>query len=151
MSNPEGVIKERRSSSHKLIRRFVSERTELLSLFNELASKHPYHDTESVSELLEQFCQSLIDYTADAHFRLYHYIDERKERRRNVTEAAEKVYPQIVEITQIILDFNDKYDSSEHDIVVNELERDLSQLGEKLADRIELEDSIISALIEGRG
>ena len=122
----------------------------MLSLYGELAAKHPYHDTDSVSELLDRFCQSLIDYTADAHFRLYRYIDEGKERRRSVTEAADKVYPQIMNITQKILDFNDKYDSSGHKIVIDELEADLSELGERLADRIELEDSIISALIEGR-
>lgn len=138
---------DRRANSHGMINELVSVRTQMLTLYSELAAQHPFDDDdESVSELLEQFCQSLIDYTADSHFRLYRFIDERKERRRAVIEIADQVYPRIVSTTQTILDFNDKYDITEHGNLLAALEGDLSMLGENLADRIELEDKVIKVM-----
>ncbi len=122
----------------------------MLSLYSNLAEQHPFSNIESVSELLEKFCESMIDYTADAHFRLYRFIDERRERRQEVLDVANKVYGRIVETTQTILDFNDQYDSSDHTLSVDTLETDLSRLGEHLAERIELEDQIISAMTSRR-
>ncbi|HED40343.1 MAG TPA: Rsd/AlgQ family anti-sigma factor [Chromatiales bacterium] len=139
-------FKDRRANSHGMIDELVNVRAQMLSLYGELAAQHPFEDDESVTELLEQFCQSLIDYTADSHFRLYRFIDERKERRRAVIEIADQVYPKIVSTTQTILDFNDKYDISEHSELIEALEGDLSKLGENLADRIELEDEVIKVM-----
>jgi len=150
MSASKTPVKERRTSSHQMIAKFVEERTRMLSLYSDLAAKHPYDDADSVTDLLTQFCEALIDYTADAHFRLYRYIDDRRERRGNVREVASQVYPVIIDTTQDILDFNDKYDAFDHKIHVDKLETDLSMLGEKLADRIELEDRVIEALVAGR-
>lgn len=150
MSETAGIVKERRSSSHQMIQKFVEERTQMLSLYSKLAALHPYKDKKSVVDILENFCESLIDYTADAHFRLYRFIDDRRERRENVKNVADNVYPLIIETTGIILDFNDKYDAFDHDILIDALEADLSTLGEKLADRIEQEDLVIEALIAGR-
>lgn len=150
MSETAGIVKERRSSSHQMIQKFVEERTQMLSLYSKLAALHPYKDKKSVVDILENFCESLIDYTADAHFRLYRFIDDRRERRENVKNVADNVYPLIIETTGIILDFNDKYDAFDHDIHIDALEADLSTLGEKLADRIEQEDLVIEALIAGR-
>ena len=51
-------------------------------------------------------------------------------------------------MTESILDFNEKYDCEECENLANLLTRldtDLSKLGEILADRITLEDQIISA------
>ncbi len=63
---------------------------------------------------------------------------------------AEDIYPRILDSTQIILDFNDKYDCEDHCEVVTTLGGDLSKLGEVLADRIELEDRLIAAFTQGR-
>jgi len=151
MSNTNAPVKERRTSSHQMIQKFVDERTRMLSLYSDLAATHPFTNAASVTDLLTSFCEALIDYTADAHFRLYRYLDDRRERRGNVKDIAAQVYPVIIDTTQDILDFNDKYDAFDHEIHVDGLEADLSLLGEKLADRIELEDRVIQALIAGRG
>jgi regulator of sigma D len=133
-----------------MISKFVDERTRMLSLYSDLAALHPYADVASVSDLLSRFCEALIDYTADAHFRLYRYLDDRRERRGNVKDVAGQAYPVIINTTQDILDFNDKYDAFDHEIHIDSLEADLSVLGEKLADRIELEDQVIEALVASR-
>ena len=142
-------LPDRRANSHSMLQQLVNERTQMLSLYSELAAKHPFIDSTSISDLLEQFCQALIDYTADAHFRLYRYIDEKRERRRAVIDVADRVYPKIVNSTQSILDFNDKYDLEDYSEQLFALGDDLSRLGECLADRIELEDQVIDLLRTG--
>lgn len=142
------VIEERRAVSHRMIRELVSVRDHVLSLYSQLAALQPFSDAKAATELLERFCQGLIDYTADTHFRLYRYIDEKRERRKPVLEAANRIYPAILETTDTILRFNDRYDfgKGRESIRLDLLEADLSELGERLADRIELEDQVISAL-----
>ena len=78
------------------------------------------------------------------------HIDEDKERREPVQKIAGEIYPRISDITQFILDFNDKYDCEDHCSDLAELVDDLSELGEKLADRIELEDRLIQVMCRPR-
>ncbi len=141
---------ERRAESHKQIETLVSSRTDTLALYSKLAASKPFAPNKSTQKLLQEFCESLIDYTASAHFQLYRYIDERKERRKPIIDVAAEVYPGIADSTQKILDFNDKYDCEDHCDDLKELEGDLSQLGVILADRLELEDRIINILTTPR-
>lgn len=147
MPSEKQQIPDRRANSHQEIDHLVENRTGALALYSKLASKQPFtleHDTQI---LLQNFCESLIDYTASAHFQLYRHIDEDRERRQPVQDIAGEVYPSISDITQKILDFNDKYDCGDHCGDFSHLADDLSELGEKLADRIELEDRVIETLI----
>jgi len=142
---------ERRKGSHEAIAKLIAHRTDMLTLYGELASHRPYHPTDELLDLLQRFCQALVDYTADAHFRLYRFIETRNERRQSVARIAQTVYPKISVSTQRILDFNDKYDTTEHcKESLKQLEHDLSVLGEHLADRIELEDRLVAALRSSR-
>lgn len=143
-------LPERRARSHSEINALVECRTDALALYSKLASKQPFKPEHDTQTLLQNFCESLIDYTASAHFQLYRHIDEERERRQAVLQVADEVYPTISEITQQILDFNDKYDCEDHCSSLDDLANDLSTLGERLADRIELEDKIIEVLASGR-
>lgn len=141
------VMEDRRAGSRKMIQELLGVRDRLLALYRDLAAQQPFSAKASV-DLLEQFCEALIDYTADAHFRLYRYVDEKRERRRSVLEVAERVYAGVLATTDEILQFNDKYDFSRgrKSLNLEALDKDLSRLGERLADRIELEDQIIGVL-----
>ncbi|MDH5230283.1 MAG: sigma D regulator [Gammaproteobacteria bacterium] len=142
---------ERRTGSMQAINRLVEHRTEMLSLYGALASQRPYQKSDALVDLIQKFCQSLVDYTADAHFRLYRFIETNSERRMSASKVADLVYPRISASTQRILDFNDKYDTDQHcSELIGDLESDLSALGERLADRIELEDRIIDVLARAR-
>ena len=141
---------ERRADSQKQLQTLVSSRTGTLSLYSRLAANKPFKSNKTTQKLLQEFCASLIDYTAGAHFQLYRFIDERKERRKPVSEVAERIYPKIIDSTQQILDFNDKYDCQDHCDNFERLETDLSTLGVILADRIEMEDQLIDALTASR-
>ena len=137
---------ERRARSQQDIGKLVESRNETLALLSDLASKQPFKTDHDTQLLLQNFCESLIDYTASAHFQLYRHIDEEKERRAPVQKIAGEIYPRISDITQSILDFNDKYDCEDHCSNLTELANDLSKLGEMLADRIELEDRLIKVM-----
>lgn len=150
MSSDIHTIPERRARSHQEIEDLVECRTGALSLYSELASKQPFKTEHDTQRLLQTFCERLIDYTASAHFQLYRHIDEDRERRAPIRDIAGEVYPNISEITQKILDFNDKYDCEDHCGDFSHLADDLSVLGEQLADRIELEDKLIELLASPR-
>jgi regulator of sigma D len=97
---------------------------------------------------LGEFLNVMVDYIAMGHFTVYQRIIEGKERRGAVQEAADRVYPSIGETTDIMVEFNDKYenfDGSEEDQAA--LREDISRLGEMLAIRGDLEDEILQALL----
>ena len=150
MLEQQAVTGERRVRSASQVNKIIDARNEMLALFGELISKRPFVTESSVPGLLQQFCQSLIDYTAHAHFQLYRHFAEKRERRVSVSKVADQIYPEIMAITQAILDFNDKYDCEDHCEGLSKLDGDLSELGERLADRIELEDKLIAVFASGR-
>lgn len=137
---------DRRARSKERMAGLVTSRNETLALYSDLASNRPYKAGDQTEEMVRRFCQALVDYAATAHFQLYRYIVENKERRQAVLTLAEQVYPQIAATTDAILDFNDRYDVAPLETRIGNLADDLSQLGELLADRIQLEDQVIEAL-----
>ncbi len=137
---------DRRAKSRQLIGSLVASRVDALGLYSQLVTRLAESRDQSAHELLQRFCQALIDYTASAHFQLYKYIDEQTERRRPVMLVASEVYPRIVDITQLIVDFNDKYDCDFDEENFTQLPNDLARLGEALISRVELEDRLIRAL-----
>lgn len=141
---------ERRFAAQTKHNTLIETRNSTLSLYSELAGLRPFKPTQEVQSTLQEFCEVLVDYTASAHFQLYRFIDEGTERRKSVTAISGRVYPNIAQTTQQILDFNEKYDCEDHCDNLSELDQDLSQLGEILADRILYEDQIIAALSQGR-
>ena len=137
---------DRRKQSQRKLQSLVQTRTETLSLLAELAGSQPFSPDPTINDTLRRFCQALMDYAASAHFQLYRYIADNRERRQSVIDVAEKIYPRIVETTDVILRFNDKYESMSVENSVEFLDVDLSSLGETLAERIQLEDQVISAM-----
>jgi regulator of sigma D len=136
---------ERRTDSINKLHTLIETRTETLALLQQLAAMRPFDGGEAMQTLLQEFCESLVDYTASAHFQLYQFIEDGTERRAAVLEVAALVYPRISEITRQILEFNDKYDSETGLSPIDELDQDLSRLAEVIADRITEEDKIIEA------
>ena len=139
---------DRRQQSHCLINDLIDTRTKMLVLYSKLAANKSLEPENSLPNVLQEFCQTLIDYTASAHFHMYRHIEEKMEKRVQIKKLAESFYPRIMSIT--IIDFNDNYDSWSKVTSQEKLEADLSILGEQLAERIELEDKIIEALSSTR-
>jgi len=144
------VNQERRGGSHSQLHTLLETRKETLSLFNQLAEMRPFKPDRESQLMLQEFCEAIVDYTASAHFQLYRFIDEGTERRTDISDLSSKVYPQISDMTKVILAFNEKYDCSDQCNNLGDLADDLSQLGEVLADRIVLEDQLINLFMGAR-
>ncbi len=141
--------KERRFGTRQMVRNLLAERQEMLVSFCRLAGLEPYSPDKPVRRQLDEFCQLLMDYTAFGHFELYRRIADGDERRGLVADVARQVYTGITDVTEQAVVFNDKYDASDHNLNLEPLPHDLSLLGERLALRMELEDRLVGALVQG--
>ena len=146
MTMSEAQKTDRRERTQEMIRKLLSERQEMLSMFCRVAGLEPYNDASPGTDVLQEFCQVLVDYSAFGHFEIYERIVAGRERRAKVVAVAREVYPRIAEASEVAVEFNDKYDASDHALDLKQLDRDLGKLGEELAVRIEMEDRIIQAL-----
>ncbi len=146
MSISEARRTERRGGTHDMVQKLLSERQEMLSMFCRVAGLEPYTESVPSADVLQEFCQVLVDYSAFSHFEIYERIVAGRERRGRVVDVAREVYPRIAEATEVAVEFNDKYDASDHTLDLHQLDRDMGKLGEELAVRIEMEDRIIQAL-----
>lgn len=146
MTKPSYTGAERRQRTHAMIEELLQERKQMWALYWEVAELQPYErHKESLDKILNRFCQILIDYISLGHFGIYQYLLNGTERRRKVLEAAEKLYPAISKTAEAALDFNDRYEKAQL-TDPERLSRELSQLGEALASRIELEDQLIDSM-----
>lgn len=141
------IVEERRVQSRTIIESLIASRTETLAQYKDVMTYKPFEMNDTLQEVLEDFCESMVDYTAKAHFNLYNYLEEHKERRQSVLKVADSVYPELVDNTQKILDFHDMYNSDVTEMQCDKLESCLNGVGELLADRINLEDDVIGALL----
>ncbi len=146
MSISEARTSERRGGTHEMVQKLLTERQEMLSMFCRVAGLEPFKDSTPSVDVLQEFCQVLVDYSAFGHFEIYERIVAGRERRLRVVEVAREVYPRIAEASEVAVEFNDKYDASDHTLDLHQLDRDMGKLGEELAMRIEMEDRIIEAL-----
>ena len=138
---------ERRNRADSIEEHLTDERADMLVQFCRIAGVEPWedpHTTEELKIMLRHFCEILVDYLAAGHFGLYQRFIDGEERREEIRELAEKLYPQISETTQMALDFNDKYESEAEQTFDQSFSDDLSKLGQALATRIELEDRLLS-------
>ncbi len=137
---------ERRRQTDRMIYELLTERKQMWSAYWEVAKLKPFdQNQEALTQTLARFCQIMIDYISLGHFGIYHRIINGTERRQRAIQAAQTLYPEIAEATEVAIKFNELYEGGGlSDPVV--LARELSKLGEALAKRIELEDRLIDSL-----
>ena len=140
--------KERRNASSHLVQNMLDERKQLLALLMNVSSISGTELEPEDEELLEEFCQVLVDYIASGHFGLYDRITDGRERRSTVSEIADSIYPEIQRSTQMALAFSERYKAENTNRSFAELASDLSHLGESLTTRMELEDRLIASMLD---
>jgi regulator of sigma D len=131
---------ERRQQSCELIAKLQNERRELWSLYSNVTELKPFSANDAVKSLLTEFSQILVDYVSFGHFGFYERLLSGTERRGGVMSVAQELYPEFSATTDAVISFNDKYENVEKIEIFEDLEQDLSVLGENLAKRIDLED-----------
>ena len=143
---------DRRTRTKKEIKQLIAERNNVLSQYYNLTThidEYDTNDVESFKELLEEFCQDMVDYIATGHFEIYRRIEDGIERRHEILELSNEVFDRIINTTKVAINFNDLYDLSNrfNPEILKNLPKQLSELGENLAVRIELEDKFINTLL----
>ncbi|WP_404342000.1 sigma D regulator [Pseudoalteromonas mariniglutinosa] len=141
---------EKWGGSHSVIDKWLTERQELLVLYCRIAGFSPYDKKDHAlpDQLqIQNFCQILMDYLSAGHFEIYDDIAKAcEEKGPESQELANNLYPRISQTTDVALDFNDKYAEVSKDDLLDEFDKDLSDLGEALELRFELEDELIDNL-----
>jgi regulator of sigma D len=140
---------DRRERQLYTIKALLIERQEVLVAMCQLAELETQETSfTSILESLKIFSQALVDYSALGHFEIYERIIGGKERRGNVKKVATAVYPMISQTTGQFVEFNDKYDGADDEESLTDLYKDLSAIGESLADRSESEDRLLHEMKE---
>lgn len=138
---------ERRQQTYQLIAELKSERLEVWTLYCEIANLKPFTAHPDLKQKLNQFCQLVIDYISLGHFGVYERLMSGTERRDRVLLAVKEIFPDLSITTQIAELFNEKYEHLEDFDYFEELDKDLSVLGENLALRSDLEDKLCNLLM----
>jgi regulator of sigma D len=134
----------RRTRQSQTIDSLLDERQQVLVSMCGLAELEASDvSSDAVIDNLRGFNQRLVDYTALGHFEIYERIIDGKERRGNIKMVADRVYPTISGTTELFIDFNDKYEGVDEPESLVNLYRDLSSIGEAMAERIESEDTLL--------
>lgn len=132
--------------AHERIKHWLEARQTLLITFCELSAVIDFRDTElNQGKLLQTFCQQLVDYISEGHFEIFEELINEGHLFNDADALAsgKKLLPAIYALTDVILDFNDKYLATD-DLL--SLAVDLSNLGERLAQRFEIEDRMVNIL-----
>lgn len=140
---------EHHQTVDRLVQRWLHERQELIVLMcaiNGLEDFTPRHTATSTK--IQAFCQVLIDYMSAGHFEIYdELLREGESASSAALERARRILAKLQKSTDAALRFNDIYDTDEHcEELMDNLPLELSELGELLAERFQLEDEMIRLL-----
>jgi len=140
--------KERWGGVSDLIDRWLKERQELLVHYCELSGTTDFSQTQALQQKFVSLCEVLVDYVSAGHFEIYEQlIQEAREFDDGGIELVSKVYPRIETTTETALNFNDQLNGEAlSEEKIRDLFQQLSELGETLETRFEMEDFLIEHL-----
>jgi regulator of sigma D len=154
MLNKFKNAQEQWGGSSDVIDHWLSTRRELLVEYCKLASLQPCAAKSTVTELpsvdeIESFCRILVDYISAGHFKIYDMVMEKWQSTGfKATDEINKTYASILQTTDPLLNFADKYlDLTESD-ELDGFDEDLSWVGETLEIRFEVEDNLIQLIAD---
>lgn len=133
-----------------LVKRWLQDRQKLIVLMLSLNTRDSSHDAHAqpLSERIQTFCQSLVDYVSAGHFEVYDRLLSEGESDGNpALLKAQKSYGILYDSTQAALRFNDVYDCHKHsNDLIDNLPHELAEISLMLEDRFEAEDRLIAML-----
>lgn len=154
MLNKFNQVQEQWGGSNEVIDHWLETRQDLIVEFCQLAALQPSSAKSAVTELpspkeLQSFCQHLIDYISEGHFKIYDMVMDRwRSTGFKATDEISSTYAKIVLTTEPLLNFNDKYAQVVKDDELSDFEQDLSKMGELIELRFEVEDHLIQLIAD---
>ncbi len=144
-------IQDQLGGSSNVIDHWLETRQSLIVEYCKLAALQPC-SKGNVVELptpseMQNFCQHLVDYISEGHFKIYDMVMDRwKSTGFVVTDEINQTYGKIVVTTDPLLNFNDKYSEITEDDELPDFNSDMSLIGEILETRFEVEDQLIQQI-----
>ncbi len=132
--------------SDERINGWLEERQALVVALHNLSKFKPFKNPFLIEEEMEQFTALLIDYVSAGQFEIFETIFNAAEKAPTKTGLKSSVMVALLRTTNHALDFADKY--TQETLTVEDLEKDLNDLAENLASRLELEDHLIELYAE---
>lgn len=148
MSGSQIKQEKRVESKHTAVDNWLAERSQVIVLYCKLSG---YRNQTKLpeSEQIKGFCDILIDYVSAGHFEMYEQIvNDCKINGPASIQLLGELYPHISRTTDIVVDFNEKYAKmiTPDGEQMSGFDAELSVLGEAIAKRIDLEDTLIDTL-----
>jgi regulator of sigma D len=142
------TAQERWGGVHKLIDNWLNTRQEMIVLYCNLSASKPLSTEQPLALSVQRFCQSMMDYCSAGHFEIYEQLlkEARDYDDEEALQLAREIVPKLDELTNQCVDFNDTFDENCSFDMLSKLPAELSQIGEVLEDRFELEDQLIERL-----
>jgi regulator of sigma D len=125
-----------------IIEKWLLERQELISIYCALSATTT---PTSFSDKLTQFCEILVDYISAGHFEIFTELeDEARTCDSRGLHLVQALYPYLAQSTESAINFNELCTHLAGNAASSNLIRPmLSELGEALTNRFELEDQLI--------
>lgn len=133
---------------HEAAKSLLESRNNALSLYKQVMSYQPFEENQLLREVLEDFCEQLVDYSGKVHFALLNNIEENFADNPQIITIANDISRLLVENTQQILDFQDAYNADVEKTDIDQLSNKLSQVGEIIGNRISIEDKLIDEILK---
>jgi regulator of sigma D len=129
-----------------LVNKWLKERQNLIVAFSSLCQIHPLKEESHPIVDLEEFCELLVDYLCRGHFEMYATLIQEIE---SCPSSQLKIHPTLLDRLLLSTEKARAFDRAYEDATsYDNLENDLSLLGENLAHRFEWEDELIQAYLE---
>ncbi|MFT4712321.1 MAG: regulator of sigma D [Candidatus Azotimanducaceae bacterium] len=125
-----------------IIEKWLLERQELISIYCALSAATT---PDTFSDKLTQFCEILVDYISAGHFEIFTELeDEARICDSRGLHLVQALYPYLEQTTESAIDFNELCTQLGSNAAnSNQIRPMLSELGEGLTNRFELEDQLI--------
>jgi len=126
-----------------ILGKWLLERRELISSYCNLVNEKDSGNEPSGE--LEAFCEVLVDYLSAGHFEIFTELEcEARTFDARGIQLVKALYPYLEQSTEIALGFNDRCDQLRiNHASIEQVREVLSNLGESLTDRFDLEDQLI--------
>ncbi|XBS69999.1 sigma D regulator [Acerihabitans sp. KWT182] len=153
MLNQLEILAQRVGGSNELIDQWLVARRGLLVAYYHLIGLKPNKEkhTPLDENALDDFCHHLVDYLSAGHFHVYDRIVQNADESSPKSPLIPQIYQALQDNTQQIMSFYDTQfeNAVDHDNCM-EFQEALSGVGEALATRFSLEDSLIQKALEYR-
>ncbi len=152
MLNKFKQVQEEWGGSSAVIDHWIETRQKLIVEYCKLLSLQP-STNQTIASLpssddLTSFCEHLVDYISEGHFKIYDMVMDRwKATGFQTNTEIDGTYSKIVLTTEPLLEFTDTY-ADKKDLDESSVIEDLSKVGEILELRFEVEDSLIQLIAD---